>query len=66
MLPLLKKSDEGIDVKELVSAGKETGVESPLENTKKLINAGLARIDKGKDGKPTLVKATPKAFGVFE
>lgn len=60
---LLKTSDTGLTPKELIEKARSNGVDRPLMIARKLVNEdGVARVDRGKNGRPTRIKATRKLF----
>lgn len=63
VLDFLKGSSTGIQPTELCKLAKEKGVENPLPVIKALTDEEiLARLDKGKGGRPDRVKALSAAW----
>ncbi len=63
VLSVLKKNDCGISTTAMIDQLHNIGASSPLAVLKKLCAQGLIRVDRGKNGKPCRLKATPRAFG---
>jgi hypothetical protein len=62
ILGILKASSVGVSPANLLMEARIGGVMDPLSVTRSLVEDGLARIDKGKNGQPDRVKALPAAW----
>lgn len=62
ILTSLVRCSAGIPPTKLCRLARELGVEQPLKITRSLIEEGLFRLDEGKNGRPSRVKATKRLF----